>query len=236
MRIVTIEHSRSDGPGKILDWIQLRGHDLHRAHISEGDPLPSQDTFDFLIVMGGVMNIYQYRDHPWLVPEKAFIRSAIDAGKAVLGVCLGGQLMSDVLGGKVTQNPEVELGWWPVQFHQRTGPFARFPENLTVCHWHGDTFTIPLEAIHAASSPGCANQAYYIGDRLVGLQFHIEIAPCHSKELAEDLPPDCGRYVQTGEQLIAAKVDDSALEAALHSMLDALASAVTPAVGAKSCE
>lgn len=232
MRIVTLEHSPCDGPGKILDWANFRGHTLNRVHIYRGDPLPSLDSFDFLVVMGGAMNIYQHRDHPWLIPEKTFIRSAIDAGKAILGVCLGGQLMADVLGGKVTRNPDFELGWWPVQFHERSGPFATFPKELTVCHWHGDTFAIPNGAQHAGSSPGCANQAYYIGDRLVGLQFHIELAPVHNAELADDLPPERGRYVQTADELLAAPVNEDALRNALHSLLDSLAAAVTQSRGA----
>ena len=78
-RIVTLEHFRADGPGKILDWVKARGYELRRIFVDEGHVLPPLNSFDYLIVMGGPMNIYQHRDHPWLVPEKAFIRAAADA-------------------------------------------------------------------------------------------------------------------------------------------------------------
>src|SRR6187402_1606771 len=174
-RIVTLEHFRADGPGKILDWVKERGHDLQRVFVDEGHALPQMDSFDYLIVMGGPMNIYQHRDHPWLVPEKAFIRAAADTGKSVLGICLGAQLLADVMGGKVMQNPEREIGWWPVRFLARPGPFAAFPAELACCHWHGDTFELPPGALHLAESDACKHQAFIIGDRLVGLQFHIEV-------------------------------------------------------------
>ena len=81
--------------------------------------------------MGGPMNIYQHRDHPWLVAEKAFIAEVIAAGKPVLGICLGAQLIADALGGKVFQNSQKEIGWFPIQMLDRAEPFAGFPEALT---------------------------------------------------------------------------------------------------------
>src|SRR5439155_535806 len=75
--------------------------------------------------------------------EKRFLGEAIAAGKPVLGICLGAQLLADALGGKVFQNAEKEIGWWPVRVFDRRAPFAAFPETLTVMHWHGDTYTLP---------------------------------------------------------------------------------------------
>ena len=224
MRIAILEHNRADGPGNIIPWADQRGHSLLRANLDLRAPLPALADFDFLIVMGGPMNIYQYRDHPWLVPEKEFLRATIAAGKPILGICLGAQLLADVLGGKVTQNAEREIGWWPVHFIARPGPLAAFPTELTVCHWHGDTFTLPPGAILAASSEACANQAFLHGDRLVGLQFHIELGARHVIELADAFPTDLtrSRWVQAREVVLAPPIEAEALDNALYGLLDAM--------------
>jgi GMP synthase-like glutamine amidotransferase len=225
MRIAILEHNRADGPGNILPWAEQRAHPVLRVRLDEGAPLPALDAFDFLIVMGGPMNIYQYRDFPWLVAEKAFLRTAIAARKPILGICLGAQLLADVLGGKVTQNAEREIGWWPVHFTQRPGPLAAFPAELTVCHWHGDTFTLPPGALHAAASEACANQAFLHGDRIVGLQFHLELGARHVAELAEAFPTDLAsaRWVQSREVVLAPPINGEALTQALYGLLDRLA-------------
>jgi GMP synthase (glutamine-hydrolysing) len=122
------------------------GHSFAATRLDLGEPLPSVDDFDLLVIMGGGMNIYEHRDYPWLVDEKRLIARAAAREKAMLGVCLGAQLIADVLGGKVVQNPYKEIGWFPVRFIDRQPPFDGFPENCTVFHWHGDTFELPSRA------------------------------------------------------------------------------------------
>lgn len=225
MVIHSLEHQSYEGPGTIADWARARGHVLTRTALYAGETPPALGAFDLLVVMGGSMNIYEHRQHPWLVAEKAFLAGVIAAGKPVLGICLGAQLLADVLGGKVFQNPEKEIGWWPVRVFDRRPPFAAFPGHLTVMHWHGDTFTLPPGARRVAESDGCAQQAFVHGDRVVGLQFHLEQGPVAVAELATacaaELVP--ARYVQTREQLVANQPDLSAAEAALFGLLDALA-------------
>jgi GMP synthase-like glutamine amidotransferase len=174
--------------------------------------------------MGGSMNIYQHRDYPWLVLEKEFLRRAIDAGKPILGMCLGAQLLADVLGGKVYQNPEKEIGWFPVNFVDRSTPFAAFPDTLSVMHWHGDTFSLPPGARLVADSAGCPHQAFVWGDRVVGLQFHLEMGAVNVADLAnvsaEDLTP--GRYVQSAQELLETPADLTAAHEALFALLDEL--------------
>lgn len=225
LRILSLEHFRADGPGKILGWIEQRGHTLQRVFLDEGQLPPALEAFDLLIVMGGPMNIYEHEQHPWLVLEKQFIRDALDAGKPFLGVCLGAQLVADVLGGKVTRNREREIGWWPVHFGKRPGPFAEFPETLEAFHWHGDTFSLPPGAEHLASSEACDEQAILVGDRIVGLQFHIEVWNVESQDLMNACPDDLrpARYVQTPAQILAPPPGTAALEPALFSLLDYLA-------------
>ena len=225
MIIHSLEHQSYEGPGRIADWARARGHALTRTALHAGELPPPLESFDLLVVMGGSMNIYAHRDHPWLVEEKRFLGEVIAAGKPVLGICLGAQLLAEALGGKVFQNAEKEIGWWPVRVFDRRAPFAAFPEELTVMHWHGDTFSLPPGARGVAESAGCAQQAFVHGDRVVGLQFHLEQGPLAVAELAAacaaELVP--ARYVQTRAQLVELQPDLTVAEAALCGLLDELA-------------
>ena len=225
MKVHSLEHQSYEGPGRIADWARARGHALTRTALHAGEVPPPLASFDLLVVMGGSMNIYGHREHSWLVGEKRFLAEVIAAGKPILGICLGAQLLADVLGGKVFQNAEKEIGWWPVRVFDRRAPFAAFPERLTAMHWHGDTFTLPPGARGVAESAGCAQQAFVHGDRVVGLQFHLEQGPVAVAELADacaaELVP--ARYVQTRAQLVALQPDFAEAEAALFGLLDALA-------------
>jgi GMP synthase-like glutamine amidotransferase len=224
MRIVSLEHQPEEGPAKIADWAAARGHSIARIALYASEPPPSLDAFDILVVMGGGMNIYQHRDHPWLVAEKEFLRRAVDAGKPILGICLGAQLLADVLGGKVYQNPEKEIGWFPIDVTDRSAPFAAFPPRMNVMHWHGDTFDLPPAARVVAKSDGCSRQAFVVGDRLVGLQFHLEMGAVHVADLAhvsmDELTP--ARYVQSPEQLTQTPADLEQSHQALYTLLDEL--------------
>lgn len=224
MHIHSFHHVPSEGLGEIATWARRKGHTLSATHWYNGERAPSLDGIDWLIVMGGPMNIYEHRNHPWLVAEKEAIAQAVAAGKRVLGVCLGSQLLSDVLGGKVVQNPEIEIGWLPIRFEPAAAALAPFPAELTVLHWHGDTFSIPPGATLLASSAGCRHQGFAKGNRLVGLQFHIEVGPSDIRDFSDaegDLPQ--GRYVQTKETIQAeAAYHLPAAHTALEALLDAM--------------
>jgi GMP synthase-like glutamine amidotransferase len=180
MRVHYLQHVPFEGIGTIGEWARSHGHDLSSTQMFQvpTPALPGIDELDFLVVMGGPMNTYQQTEYPWLSGEKAFIASAIAAGRPVLGVCLGAQLVADVLGGPVSTGEHPEIGWYTVELTEagRAIPvFAGFPERFTALHWHGDTFAVPPGAVHVASSEACANQAFtYDGGRVVGLQFHLE--------------------------------------------------------------
>jgi GMP synthase-like glutamine amidotransferase len=124
------------------------------------------------------MGVYDEPEYPWLAPEKLLIEQAIQAGKPVLGICLGAQLIAAVLGAEVTRNKHREIGWFPIEFspaavkHPILNGIASI---LTVFHWHGDRFAIPEGAIPLASSEACDNQGFLYNDRVLGLQFHLEM-------------------------------------------------------------
>lgn len=201
-------------------WLASRGHMLTVTRWWNGEGAPVGDAFDALIIMGGPMNIYEHDAHPWLVAEKAAIGEAILTGKPVLGVCLGAQLIADVLGGTVTRNAEREIGWWPIRpiaTEPEADGFA-LPAETTVLHWHGDTFSLPPGAVRLADSAACAQQAFVWGGRVLGLQFHIEMDAAAVETIAEGCADELaggGRWVQTPEALIAGAQAHGAATSAL---------------------
>ncbi|MDR1933124.1 MAG: hypothetical protein LBQ57_09935 [Spirochaetales bacterium] len=213
MRIHYIQHAPSETPGVILDWAREKGHRLTQTlTYSDNMPeaaFPSPESFDWLVIMGGAMNVYEEADYLWLVDEKVFIKKAVDAGKTVLGLCLGAQLLAVVLGGKVTKNPRKEIGWFPVTLtpEGRELPILSFlPRQFPVFQWHGDTFSIlPGGAIPLAESAACKNQGFVYGDRVFAFQFHWENTRETIQEFissgADELVP--AEYVQTPEELLA---------------------------------
>jgi GMP synthase-like glutamine amidotransferase len=226
MKVHWFQHVPFEGLGALEGWLLARGHTLACTRFYAGDAPPSTpDGFDWLIVMGGPMNVYQHRDHSWLAPEKRLIRDAVAAGKRVLGVCLGAQLIADVLGGKVYQNGEREIGWFPVRaVPAGAGSPFEFPSETLVLHWHGDTFSPPPGSVWLAESAACAHQAFAVGPRVLGLQFHLEMNPVDVSRIAqacsEDFAP--GPYVQSAGELIAHAGKNGAAAALLERFLTVL--------------
>lgn len=181
LRIHYLQHVSFEGLGAIAQWVDARGHTASATHLYANEPLPALDDFDWLIVMGGPMGTGDEARYPWLAPEKALIKAAIAADKTVLGICLGSQLIAEVLGGEVRPGREVgtekEIGWWPIRKTEAGGTdplLAAMPAEFTVFHWHGDTWSLPPGARLLAESAGCPSQAFVAGRKVVGLQFHFE--------------------------------------------------------------
>lgn len=177
MQLHYLQHVAFEDPAYILRWAEQNRHTTRYTMLHEGQALPSDLPFDLLVVMGGPMSIYDEKRHTWLAAEKRFIERAIDAGKAVLGICLGAQLIADVLGAPITANAHKEIGWFEVAATPAAADsplFAEAPERFIAFHWHGETFAIPEGAVHLARSVACENQAFAFGDRVLALQFHLE--------------------------------------------------------------
>jgi GMP synthase-like glutamine amidotransferase/predicted DCC family thiol-disulfide oxidoreductase YuxK len=213
LRLHVFQHVAHEGLGSLESFFTVRGADIAYTRFFAGDLPPQSSAFDFLIVLGGPMNVDEEKLYPWLAAEKQAIRGALDAGKPVLGLCLGAQLIAVALGGTVTRNAHREIGWWPVEkLPGLAGHRAAscFPDRFTTFHWHGDTFSIPPGATPLFRSEGCANQGFAWGNRkggAVALQFHPEItAEAIEVWIAEavsegggDLKP--GPYVQDAEAM-----------------------------------
>jgi GMP synthase-like glutamine amidotransferase len=204
MKLTVLQHAAFEGPGEIGTWAEQRGYEITTHHLYRGDALPPPEYIDILVVMGGEMNIYQYRDWPWLKAESTFIRSVLERGTKAVGICLGAQLISDALGGKVVQNADIELGWLPVVWtSEARAIFPDLPAASNVLHWHGDTFSLPAGATRLAISDACAEQGYVIAKKCLGLQFHLEVDPKLVEEYVagqNDWPE--GPYCQTPKTIL----------------------------------
>lgn len=212
MRVHWLQHASFEDLGSIAPWLAARNDSVSMTRLWAGDALPRAADFDWLIVMGGPMNIYEYEAHPWLRAEKALIREAVAQNKKLLGICLGAQLIADVLGGPVTRNAHSEIGWFPVNLNADASHshfFHDFPQTFTPFHWHGDTFAIPPQARGLMSSAGCANQAFEQGSTIVGIQFHLEVTAANARVWFEHEQPVPARYVQTPPHILT-QLDDFA--------------------------
>jgi GMP synthase-like glutamine amidotransferase len=185
LRMLTVlQHVSFEGPAGIAEWAALRGAGVTAVRLYEGDPLPSLDSFDLLAVMGGPMSVNGEAQHPWLAEEIAFVGKAIDADKSVLGVCLGAQLIAKALGAPVYPGFRKEIGWFPVhRTAARHELFQGIPDAFTAFHWHGETFDLPDRAVRLAYTEETPNQAFAVGGRVLGLQFHMEATPASVSEL-----------------------------------------------------
>lgn len=205
MHVHWLQHAEHEDLGCIAPWLAARNAQVSMTRLQRGELPLTQPDFDALIVMGGPMNIYEHAAHPWLVAEKQLIRSAIDAGKKVLGICLGSQLIAEVLDGPVTRNAHSEIGWFDVALNPagRAHPlFDEWPERFEAFHWHGDTFAIPPGAQHLMSSEACANQGFVYRERVLGLQFHLEVTAADARRWFAEETPAAERYVQTPDVIL----------------------------------
>jgi GMP synthase-like glutamine amidotransferase len=210
MRIHFIQHVAFETPGYLLQWAREHQHTVSFTRIYESPVFPAVEDIDWLIVMGGPMGTYEEDKYAWLKPEKAFIRAVIDAGKKVLGICLGSQLVAAALGAKVYPHTQKEIGWWPVK-KTRNAAANRLAENLPdefiSFHWHGDTFDLPEGAVHLLQTDACPHQAFLYQDRVMGLQFHMEAMPELIKAMAEHGKDElvAGGWIQEEKEILSNK-------------------------------
>lgn len=228
MRVHWLQHVPFEGLGSIGPWLESRGARLtHTPFFEKGAKLPRLDDIDWLIVMGGPMSVNDEADLPWLAEEKRFIAGAIAQSKIVLGICLGAQLIANALGAAVRRNPEREIGWFPVEPAGAPGADALFDGPTDVFHWHGEIFDLPEGATLLARSMACGHQAFSIGRRVLGLQFHLEMTVEGARALvgncAADLEP--AQFVQSRAEILGDAERFRRLNRHMTAVLDRLAAA-----------
>jgi len=185
-RAIVLQHVPFEGPAAIAPLCEELGYSLDVRRLDLGAEVPTAIAPDeLLIVMGGPMGVGDIDDpaYPFLAREVELLRRVLLDDAPMLGVCLGAQLLAHAAGARVypAKHPDgsrcYEVGWGSLTV-QRGGAAASLteglPDEMTVLHWHGDTFDLPEGALHLASTAACPNQAFRSGRRQFGLQFHCE--------------------------------------------------------------
>ena len=198
LRICILVHGPGSRPDGIAEWAYDRGHAADLRYLFRGDPLPETHDFDWLISTGGPMNCHQDETFPFLEPEAKLIAQAISEKKAVLGLCLGAQLMARALGTPVRKNDHWEVGWHTVAVDD---PILG-KSSLTAFQWHQDTFELPEGALLVATNAATRNQAFRLSERVVGIQFHPEAILQWVEECAIDPEYPEGPFVQTRSEIV----------------------------------
>ena len=225
MKVHYFQHVPFEGLGSIEPWMKLKSAHISATKFYKDPKLPGVHEIDWLIVMGGPMSSNDEKTYPWLQAEKNFIAEAVRSGKIVLGVCLGAQLIASALGARVYPNRDREIGWYPLEcFAEKnnTGLKNIIPSRMEVFHWHGETFDLPAHAVHLARSEGCDNQAFCIGERVLGLQFHLEATPLTVMSLTEQCRSDLvpGSYVQSALEMLSDPSRFHRINAVMNTLLD----------------
>lgn len=187
MRVLILQHIGCEPPGEYEDVLRERGALLHRVELDEGEPLPSQGSFDAIVAMGGPMSVNDEDALPWLRDEKALIADAVRSGIPYWGACLGVQLLAASLGARVYAGAAPEVGLMPVRLTEegaRDPVTGVLPAELLTLQWHGDTFDLPEGAVRLAGSPAYPNQAFRY-ERAYGVQFHLEVSLDMARAWAE---------------------------------------------------
>lgn len=173
--VAIFRHAAIEGPGMLAEYLDEQSIPWQLICIDAGDAVPrSASAFSGLVLMGGPMSVND--ELPWISPVLALIREAVALDIPVLGHCLGGQLMSKALGGKVTRNPVKEIGWGRVTVSESETANLWLGDwnEFVAFHWHGETFSLPPGAEFLLSSEHCAHQGFTLGKHL-GLQCHVEM-------------------------------------------------------------
>ncbi len=183
MRILILQHIKIEDPGFIKDLMIKDGAELTTIELDEGEKIPSDlSKFDAMFCMGGPMDTWMEKEHPWLIDEKKVIKEfVVDLKKPYLGFCLGCQLLGEVVGGKVERTKNPEIGMLNISFSNNKSNdalFSKFPDEITSLQWHSyevQGLENNKDVTHLASSPETKYQIFKYQNHAYGIQFHIEV-------------------------------------------------------------
>jgi GMP synthase (glutamine-hydrolysing) len=212
MAVLIIKNIQTEGPGTIEEFLREEDIPFHIVELELGHIPPSLKSYNTILILGGPMGVYEMETNPKLMAVSRIIREAINRDLKILGICLGSQMIAHCLGADVYPGPEKEIGWYHIEItgdglkdplmrklaiHPGVGDFWR---KFRVFHWHGDTFDLPPGAMLLASSARYKNQAFRFGNRIYGLQFHVEVTKDMIMQWFEGMP-DMKKMIEETEQI-----------------------------------
>ncbi len=176
---LVVRHVAFEDLGILAPLLTEYGHDLR--YVEAGvDNLDAGSLLaaDLVVILGGPIGVYEGDRYPFLRGEQQAIAARLEHDKPTLGICLGAQLMARALGARVESTGRAEIGYAPLTLtDQGRESVLRRIGDVPVLHWHGDQFAIPAGAMRLAETPDFPNQAFSLGPRILGLQFHLEADP-----------------------------------------------------------
>ncbi len=234
MHVHFIQHESFEAPGAYLHWAVKQQHNITFSQVYQQQPLPKEiDSIDLLIILGGPQSPdstqaeYSYFDAK---SEITFIRRCLEAGKAIVGVCLGAQLIGEALSASYEHSPQKEIGVFPILLTQegiQDDKIAHFGDTLQVGHWHNDMPGLTHASKILASSAGCPRQIVRYTDLVYGFQCHMEFTPAVVSLLIDSekdlsLQSQRHQFVQSADEI--KDYDYHEMNDKLYKFLDLLAS------------
>lgn len=175
-RATAIRHVHFEDLGTFEPLLRERGFEIRYIDAATDDlrAINLGDS-DLVFALGGPISVYEDALYPFINDELALIERRLAAGRPIVGICLGAQMIARALGARVYASGIKEIGWSPLTLTEagRNGPLGRLA-HTQVLNWHGDTFDLPVGATHLASTPLCRNQGFAYSAAALGLQFHLE--------------------------------------------------------------
>jgi GMP synthase (glutamine-hydrolysing) len=209
VRVLSVTHGPS-APGGVFDEVaEAAGHELERWVVPLGGAPQPAARYGAVMVFGGSMHPDSDAEHGWLEREEAFLREALAGDVPVVGVCLGAQMLARAAGAWVGPAVEPEVGWFDVELTpegRRDPVVGVLPPRTEAFEWHSYTFRVPERGTELARSAACT-QAFRLGDRAWGLQFHAEvtlaIVRTWTSEDVDELPVPVDEFLAETERRIA---------------------------------
>lgn len=198
--VLIFQHNDETPAGSTLEWLKIQSIPYHIHHFTNatktGAKIPPVSEFEALVICGGGMNVDQEDKYPWLKEEKQAIKEWIASGKKILGLCLGSQLLAEVLGSKAEKHSHWEVGFHSVSLlPEKSKYFPPGAQNLQVFQYHGYRYYCPPGGLSLGTNSACADQAFQVGEHIVAFQFHPE----STKEWIIDCATDKSEPYPSGE-------------------------------------
>lgn len=211
-----LQHVPFEGPGVFRRALESRGYRV-KSVLVPADGLPS-NAGDFLLIMGGPMSVND--SDSWIEAELHFVKTVVQSGIPILGICFGAQLLAKALGGSVAPGPTFEIGMVSVSLTgmgKTDSVFGSTPQTFPVFQWHGEGMTLPPGSTHLLTSADFPVQAFKMKDRVYALLFHLELEEAGMRALCRECPQDVQRGGMSSEMIQARSLPHLPM---LHQLAD----------------